>query len=306
MERFAKHLEVERGFSVHTLRAYLGDLDQFCDYLSNGAVAFSREKDDRPLATFDVLQRANKNDVRAFLAHVQTTGSTQRTAARKLAAIRAAFRFFTRIGAISENPTLALRSPRVSKELPEVLSVQEVGALLQAPDRSDPLGKRDSALLEVLYSGGIRAAELAGLSIRDIDLVGGTMRVLGKRRRERIAYLGGFAVDALQSYLGVRVELGQPAHERLFVNAKGGPLTTRSVQRVVERYVREALPMRRNVSPHTLRHSFATHMLDAGADLRVVQELLGHQSLSSTQIYTHVSIDRLKEIYRAAHPHARG
>jgi integrase/recombinase XerC len=304
VDRFKKHLETERGFSGHTLRAYLNDIAQFCDYVENGPAAFEHEKEERPDPAVPALKRASKNDIRAFLAHVQTHGSTARTSARKLAAIRSAYRFYVRTGVLAENPAQSLRSPKLPKALPGVLSIPEVSALLHAPDVSIPIGARDKAILETLYSGGIRAAELAGLVIRDIDLIGGTMRVLGKRRRERIAYLGQFAADAIQLYLAVRGELGRPAHARLFVNAKGGALTTRSIQRVVERYAREALPLRHDVSPHTLRHSFATHMLNAGADLRVVQELLGHQSLSSTQIYTHVSIDRLKAIYRAAHPHA--
>jgi integrase/recombinase XerC len=188
--------------------------------------------------------------------------------------------------------------------LPDALSIPEVTALVEAPDASDPLGVRDRALLETLYSTGIRAAELAGMTLRDIDRVGGTAKVLGKRRKERIVHLGSHALDAIEAYWLQRAELGNPKHDRLFVNARGGPLTTRSVQRIVEKYVRQVLPGKQNVSPHTLRHTFATHMLNAGADLRVVQEMLGHESLSSTQIYTHVGIDRLKEVYRSAHPHA--
>jgi integrase/recombinase XerC len=304
VQRFINYLETERGFSAHTLRAYLLDLAQFCDYVTNGPDAMSRDAEDRPPASVDALRRAGRNDIRAFLAHVQTAGGTPKTSARKLAAIRAAYRFYVRIGELEQNPAQTVKSPKLSRDLPDVLSIPEVTALLEAPDLSEPLGIRDRAILETLYSSGIRAAELAGLALRSVDLVGGTMVVLGKRRKERIAHLGTYAVDALQAYLRVRGALGSPKHERLFVNFRGGPLTTRSVQRVVEQYVRQTLPGRRAISPHTLRHTFATHMLDAGADLRVVQELLGHESLSSTQIYTHVSIDRLKQVYRDAHPHA--
>lgn len=302
---FANHLRVERGFSQHTLRAYLNDLDQFCAYVVLGVRAFDVEtNEERPTATLDILRRASKQEVRAFLAHVQTHGGSPRTSARKLASIRAAYRYFVRTGALAEDPAGAVKSPKLARGLPDVLTIPEVTALLEAPDLADPLGVRDRALMEVLYSSGIRASELAGLKLDDIDAAHGTMRVLGKRQKERIAHLGSHALRALDNYYAVRPQLGPPATSTVFVNARGGPLTTRSIQRVVERYVRLVLPIRREVSPHTLRHTFATHLLNAGADLRVVQELLGHESLSSTQIYTHVSIDRLKQVYREAHPHA--
>lgn len=304
LDSFRNHLETERGYSPHTIRAYLTDLAQFCDFIVSGVAAFQREAGERPQPSLEALKRAERNDIRSFLAHVQTAKSSKRTTARKLAAIRAAYAFYTQIGVIEQSPASTVKAPKLSRDLPEALSIPEVTELLAIPDVSTPLGVRDKALLETLYSTGIRAAELAGMHIRDLDLVGGTVRVLGKRRKERIAYLGSYSVDAINSYLRIRGELGKPTHNRLFVNARGGPLTTRSVQRVVEKHVRIALPTRRSISPHTLRHTFATHLLNAGADLRVVQELLGHESLSSTQIYTHISIDRLKEVYRSAHPHA--
>lgn len=305
-ERFLAHLEYERGVSVHTLRAYTRDIGRFCDYLERGVAAFAAEAESEspPPPRFEPLARATKNDIRAFLAHLQTNGASARTVMRKLASIRAAYRYFVRMGDLETNPAESVRSPKQSADLPDSLSIPEVTALIEAPDTSDALGKRDRAVLETLYSSGVRAAELAGLLISDVDLVGGTMRVLGKRRKERIAYLGRPALAALTEYLRARAELNNPRHERLFVNWRGGPLTTRSIQRIIERYAAAVLPGRRDVSPHTLRHTFATHMLDAGADLRVVQELLGHESLSSTQIYTHVSVERLKEVYRHAHPHA--
>lgn len=306
LRRFVDYLETERGYSAHTVRAYMRDLEQFHDYLVLGPKAFEpREPEEaRPQLSLAAFGRATRNDVRAFLGHVQTRGGTPKTSARKLASLRALYKYYVRQGVLAENPAQTLRSPKLARDLPDVLSIPEVTALLEAPDLSQPLGIRDRALLETLYSSGIRAAELAGLSIPDVDLIGGTMRVLGKRNKQRIAHLGQHAANALRDYLRVRPVLGKPRHERLFVNVKGGPLTTRSVQRVVEKYAREVLPGRRDVSPHTLRHTFATHMLDAGADLRVVQELLGHESLSTTQIYTHVSIDRLKAVYKQAHPHA--
>jgi tyrosine recombinase XerC len=303
--RFVEHLEVERGFSAHTLQAYRIDLEQFCDYITNGMKSFARPEDEpRPPASIEALRKASRNHVRGFLAHVQSSGGCPRTAARKLASLRAAYKYFIRMNQLDENPAKTVKAPRLERDLPEVLSVTEVTALLEAPDVSEPLGARDRALLEVLYSAGIRASEIAGLQLRDVDLISGTVLVLGKRKKERIGHLGQYAVDALHAYLRVRAELGKPTHDKVFVNARGGPLTTRSIQRVVERYARATLPGRRNVTPHTLRHTFATHVLDGGADLRVVQEMLGHASLSTTQIYTHVSIERLKNVYQDTHPHA--
>jgi integrase/recombinase XerC len=305
IQYFKDYLEVERGYSAHTVRAYLNDIEQFCDYVMNGPKAIERDPDElRPPATVETLRKAVRNDIRSFLAHVQTAGGCSRTSARKLAAIRAVYKFYEHVGDLAENPAMSVKSPKLHRDLPDVLSIPEVTALLEAPNTSEPLGIRDRAILEILYSSGMRVSELAGVRIGDLDLTNGVVPVLGKRKKERIAYLGSYAVAAVAGYLEIRPELGKPAHDRLIVNARGGPMTPRSVQRVVERYVREVLPGRREVSPHTLRHTFATHMLNSGADLRVVQELLGHESLSSTQIYTHVSIDRLKQVYHNTHPHA--
>lgn len=302
---FINHLRVERNLSAHTLRAYMGDLDQFCDFVVHGAKAFQRTAGEpRARASLDVMRGADKNTVRAFLAHVQTNHCSARTSARKLAALRTAYGYFVRTGKTEQNPAESVKAPRLEKGLPEALTIPEVTALLETPDTSTPLGARDRALLELLYSSGIRAAELTGLKLSDLDLSNQSMRVFGKRRKERVAYIGAPALQALQVYLPVRSLLARGEHERLFVNARGGPLTERSVQRVVESHARLALPHRNDVSPHTLRHTFATHMLNGGADLRVVQEMMGHESLSSTQVYTHVSIDRLKAVYRDAHPHA--
>lgn len=303
--RYLNDLRVERNFSRHTLRAYANDIGVFCDFMENGVSALNRDPEEiRPPATLDALKRARKKDVRAFLAHLQTSGASARTAARKLAALRSAYKYFLRTGGIEADPTQGLRSPRLPKQLPDVLTIPEVTTLLETPDTSEPLGKRDRAVLEVLYSCGLRAAELAGLRITDVFSDQQTVRVLGKRNKERIVPIGSYALSALCLYLGARSSLGDPGHNFIFVNHRGGPLTTRSVQRIIEKYVLLSLPSRHEVSPHTLRHTFATHMLDAGADLRVVQEILGHESLSSTQIYTHVSIERLKQVYRNAHPHA--
>ena len=303
--QFLQHLKTERGYSRHTLRAYQNDLEHFTDFLLNGPKAFAREPgEDRPRAAFDILEKAGKNEIRSFLAHVRTTGGATRTAARKLASLRAAYKFFVRMEWMEDNPALHVRAPKRSRDLPQVLSIPEAARLVEAPDPSTPLGLRDRALLETLYSTGARASEAVGMRIPDLDFGHGVVRVFGKRKKERLAQLGSYAIRAIQDYLAVRHELNAPAHDLLFVNFRGGPLTTRSLQRIVEKYVRQILPGRHEVSPHTLRHTFATHMLNGGADLRVVQELLGHESLSSTQVYTHVSIDRLKDVYRHAHPHA--
>jgi integrase/recombinase XerC len=305
LDAFAAYLRHERGFSPHTLRAYCADLLQFCGFLTHGPRWFEAEAELAPPQVAPaVLGRASKDDLRRFLAHVQTRGGSARTSARKLAALRTAYKYFMRAGLIENNPAESLRAPRRARNLPEVLSIPEISALLDAPDTATPLGLRDRALLETLYASGMRASEICALRVAGLELNQGTVRVLGKRRKERIAHLGGPARQAIAAYLRVRAALGKPRHDTLFVNARGGPLTTRSLQRIVERYARATLPGRRGVSPHTLRHTFATHLLDAGADLRAVQELLGHDSLASTQVYTHVSIDRLRQVYEQAHPHA--
>ncbi len=304
IQQFVDYLDVERGFSPHTLRSYMNDLAQFCDFVESGVKAFKRDPGDRPEATLGALQKADRNKIRSFLAHVQTSGGTPRTAARKLASLRTAYKYFARIDLLDANPAAQIRSPKLPRDMPDVLSIPEVTALVEAPDASTPLGARDRALLEILYSSGARAAEVAGLRISSIDFDAGAIRVLGKRKKERIAQLGSYAVKAARAYLSLRAELGNPKHDMFLVNARGGPLSTRSIQRIVEKYVRQTIPGRRQISPHTLRHTFATHMLNAGADLRVVQEMLGHESLSSTQIYTHISIDRLKAVYKDSHPHA--
>ena len=302
---FIKHLKSERGYSPHTVRAYKRDLDQFADYVLNGVAAFERgDTIDRPQATLDMLAKADKNTLRGYLAHIQTTGGSARTSARKLASLRAAYSYFVGEGKLTQNPAKLVKTPKLSKELPEVLTITEVTSLLEAPDVDKPLGKRDRALLETLYSSGARASEVATLKLADIDLSKGTIRVMGKRRKERIGHLGKYALAAMEDYLAVRSSLVKGSVEEAFLNFRGGAMTTRSIQRTVDKYVAQVLPGRSEITPHTLRHTFATHMLNSGADLRVVQELLGHESLASTQVYTHVSIDRLKEVYKDAHPHA--
>lgn len=309
LERYVRHLRAERGYSAHTVRAYRRDVELFAAYVAGGVSALTdpeqaRAALERALGDPDLFRRVDRNTIRSYLAHLQTGGDTLRTAARKLASLRSFFGYLQREGLLEQNPAAEVRSPKLARGLPEALSIAEVTALIEAPDLSTPLGLRDRAILETLYSTGMRAAELTGLRLEDVDLVHRAVRVLGKRKKERVIPIGGPAVEALRAYLPARETLGHPEHRIIFVNERGGPLTTRSLQRIVVGYARKALTRRVKVTPHTLRHTFATHLLDAGADLRVVQELLGHESLSSTQIYTHVSIERLQEAYRSSHPHA--
>lgn len=309
VERYVQYLRAERGYSAHTLRAYQRDVEAFLAYLSAGPGVLTDPASIRSVleqapADIERFRDVDRNTIRSFFAHIQTTGDTLRTAARKLASLRSFFGYLCREGLLERNPAAEVRGPRLSKPLPEALTIPEVTALIESPDLSAPLGVRDRAILEMLYSTGMRAAELTGLRIEDVDLIHRSVCVLGKRRKERVIPVGGPAVEALKAYLELRGQLGNPGHRFIFVNERGGPLTPRSLQRIVGHYARQVLTRRVAVTPHTLRHTFATHLLDAGADLRVVQELLGHESLSSTQIYTHVSIERLREAYRAAHPHA--
>jgi integrase/recombinase XerC len=244
--------------------------------------------------------------LRAYLAWLHEQGYARSTIARRLAAVRSWCRFLCRQGLLTTNPAVGLRGPRQDKKLPHFLSQEEIVRLLQGPSTDTPLGKRDRAILETVYSAGLRVSELTGLDIDDLDLEAGIAVVRGKGRRERLALLGPPAAAALAEWLTARAGLcdGKAArHNALFVNKNGTRLSTRSVGRLLEKYLAGAGLDPRS-SPHTLRHSFATHLLDAGADIRSVQELLGHRSLGTTQIYTHVSTQRLRDSYHKAHPRA--
>lgn len=305
---FFHHLIAERGSSSHTVRAYQSDIEHFCDFLLNCEKAFLPESEldrkKRVCVDIPTLAQATKNDIRTFLSLIKANGGSTRTSARKLSALKTLYRYLVRQGLLEYNPFSTIRTPKLTKTLPNVLSVEEVTTLLESVIPDKPLSIRDRAILEVLYSSGIRAQELVSLTIPSIDFSSGLMRVFGKRRKERLVPLGSYAKHYLAQYLSIRQELGNPTHPVVFVNSRGGPLTTRSVQRIVEHRARLALPFRNDVTPHTLRHTFATHMLDGGADLRVVQEILGHENLSTTQIYTHISIEHLREVYYKTHPHA--
>lgn len=245
--------------------------------------------------------------VRSFLAHLQKQGLTKTSIGRHLSALRTFFVFLKREGRVDSNPAKAVASPRTSRSLPRTLSVPEASAVVEAPDRDAPLGTRDAALLELLYATGLRVSELVGLSLADVDLSSRQIRTIGKGRKERVVPFGEKAADALRAYLPVRTDLrarkAAEVKEPLFVNARGDRLTDRSVRRILDRALLLA-EVSRHASPHALRHSFATHLLSAGADLRSIQELLGHASLSTTQKYTHLDAERLIEVYRKSHPKA--
>jgi integrase/recombinase XerC len=293
LQRYAVHLETERRASPHTRRAYLADLVQYAAFLGEQGA---------PLVPSSPAQ------VRAFVARAAATAGPA-SLARKLSTLRSFYRFLVREGLAPGNPARAVSSPRRPKLLPQVLPEEEAAALVEAPAESqEPLALRDRAFLELLYASGLRVSELTGLAVADVDLPARLVRVLGKRRKERIVPFGGAAAEALRRYLeGGRPALASApgaARDALFLNHRGGRLSARSVARRIARWVLAAgLP--RHVHPHVLRHSFATHLLGNGADLRGIQELLGHASLSTTQRYTHVDWKRLAEVYDRAHPKAR-
>ncbi|MBI3818752.1 MAG: tyrosine recombinase XerC [Planctomycetes bacterium] len=286
---FLDHLRHARQCSEHTLRAYSNDLQQWADFAAGRGA--SAPKDVTPL------------HVRGYVATLGNSGKARTSIARKLASVRSLFSFLAMRGELQANPAAVVKTPRVQRRLPKVLSQKEVGGVLDAPVFDDSfLGMRNRAIVEVLYSGGLRASELLGLTGDDVDLRAGVARVVGKGNKERQCALGRPAVRALEEYLEKKRSLGfdDPA---IFVNKFGTPLSDRSLRRLFATWMRSS-GLGGKGTPHTMRHSFATHLLDAGADLRSVQELLGHASLSTTQIYTHVSIERLKDVYKKAHPRA--
>jgi integrase/recombinase XerC len=286
---FLRHLDRERNASPHTVRAYGEDLKQFRSHLR---AALGREA--RPRDVDHLL-------IRSFLAHLHERGVKKATAARKLASLRTFFRFLCREGTVERNPARALLSPRTERRIPTHLEEAEVAAFLDMPGGTDG-ALRNHAILELLYATGIRCAELVGLDLSEVDLDARLVRVLGKGRKERVVPFGTVARGALVAYLPARART-QPRTDALFVNLRGGRLTDRSIRMIFNRRLRETA-ITRKMSPHTLRHSFATHLLERGADLRTIQELLGHSSLSTTQRYTHVDARQILQIYRNYHPRA--
>jgi tyrosine recombinase XerC len=295
LEAFVAHLRDERGLSAHTVAAYRRDMTQFLQFAGRAGVADPAQVE--PLL------------LRRFLALQRTRGLAAASIARKAAALRTGFRFLTRRGLVADDPAAGLGVPRGPKRLPVVLKPRQVDRLLAGPDPVDPIGLRDRAILELLYATGIRVGELCGLRLGDVDLAADTVLVLGKGAKQRVVPFGEPARVALLDYLvkGRAAMLPDPDRgsdrEALFFNRRGRPMTQRDVRGMLERY-RVAAGAPAGTSPHTLRHSYATHLLEGGADLRAVQELLGHVALTTTQTYTHVSNERLRRVYEQAHPRA--
>ena len=294
VELYLGELRDQRHASPETLRAYRSDLEQFVGHL---LVAHDGELPD--------LVAIDKVAVRGFVARLSRDGVERSSIARKLSAVRAFLRHAVRRGVIEHNPAESVRAPKVPKRLPRDLTVDEVFALLEPIRGVDAASIRDRALLELLYATGLRVSELVGLDLGDMDLSTRVVRVLGKGRKERMVPFGKKAETAMRAWLREALRLRERggAPEAVFLNLRGGRLTDRSVRRILSRRLREAAVQAR-VSPHALRHSFATHLLAAGADLRAIQELLGHASLSTTQRYTHVSAEHLMKVYDATHPRA--
>jgi integrase/recombinase XerC len=332
-DAFSSYLIDERHFSPYTARCYGADLRQFVEYLRDEqgvqagpeleAEEFRRRQDGPrqpredvagtigPSTVTNAICGASPDTIRAFLAHLGEQSYSAATMARKIATLRSFYKWAERRGAADSNPMTLIRTPRQSKRLPKAISVDQVERLLSAPDQNDVLGVRDRAMLETLYSTGIRVSELVGLEIDDVDLAGEAVKVRGKGKKERIVPLGSHALGAIGRYVEMLradprfTAAWSEGRERrpLFVNKHGGRLSSRSVRRKLDKYLKQ-VGLDSTISPHTLRHSFATHLLDNGADLRSVQELLGHQSLSTTQVYTHLTTQRMHNAYSQAHPRA--
>ncbi len=286
IDKFIAYLKIEKNASAHTIINYSVDLKDFGKFLG-----------DAPLEDVSYLV------LRRYLAHMRGLNYSKRTVARKLATLRSFFRFLYREGYLKTNPASSIATPKFEKKLPLFLDAGEAVKLVEAPSDKDLSGLRDRAILETLYSTGIRVSELVGLNVNNIDFIGGVVKVSGKGKKERLAPIGDKALRAIRNYLTKRGLRKLADKKAVFLNKNGARLTDRSVRRVVGKYIK-MVSLKEGISPHTLRHSFATHLLNRGADLRSVQELLGHMNLSTTQIYTHVTTKRLKEVYEKAHPRA--
>jgi integrase/recombinase XerC len=299
LTEFLQHLKYERNMSAHTLRNYESDLDQFAQFL------FSIEKrDDFPIEQIDRLT------IREWMASLHTAGRKKSSIARKLASLRTLFLFRIREGKLESNPAKMVATPKIERKLPTHLSMEDAVRFIETPDLSTDLGRRDRAILEFLYATGIRVGELVNINLSDIDVRERTARVFGKRRKERIVPFHDTALQALMLYINETRQIflaNAPLAERddkaCFLNYQGTRITTRSVGRMIDKYIKQCADVHK-ISPHSLRHTFATHMLDSGADLRDIQELLGHARLSTTQIYTQVSMEKMIDVYSKAHPKA--
>ncbi|MHB1418360.1 MAG: tyrosine recombinase XerC [Bacillota bacterium] len=295
LDSFLVYLKVEKNVAENTLKAYLGDLSGFCEYAARflGINLMQLE----PVMLDYVL-------IRRYLAHIQAKGAGRTTVARKMAALRSFFKYLCRENILEKNPVGGVNTPKLTKRLPSFLYYPDMEALLDMPDARTPLGLRDRAILETLYAGGLRVSELVNMDTGHLDVDLRCVRVTGKGNKQRIVPLGTKALQAIKVYQEKgRPELAQEALPAVFLNKFGRRLSVRGVHDLVNKHV-ETLGLHYKVSPHTFRHSYATHLLEGGADLRSVQELLGHSSMSTTQIYTHVTKARLKEVYQKAHPRA--
>ncbi|MCM8763010.1 MAG: tyrosine recombinase XerC [Candidatus Omnitrophica bacterium] len=282
IDKFLRYLEIEKNASLHTLLNYGLDLKDF--------QAFVGEID---------IEKIDYLLLRKYLAHLKERNMRSKTVSRKLSCLRSFFRFLCREGYLKNNPVLTLMSPKKEKTLPVFLTEEEVIQLIESPPQDTEQGLRDRAILETLYSTGMRVSELINLNASDIDFIGGVVKVMGKGKKERLLPIGDKATEAIRKYLDKRKK---PA-EALFLNKNYRRITDRGIRDILSRYIRN-LSLKKGISPHKIRHSFATHLLNRGADLRSVQELLGHANISTTQIYTHLTTDRLKKIYDRAHPRA--
>lgn len=319
IDNYLTYLRIEKNASPKTIESYQKDFFKGLDFFA----AFL-QKEDYNILPFEIDHRL----FRHYLAFLKKQGLTRTTAARHLAAWRSLYRYLQREEIMEDNPLTRVASPKQAKKLPQFLFEDEAAALMESPDPGQPLGMRDRALLETLYAGGLRVNELVSLDLGNLDLTAGYVRISGKRSKERMVPLGSKAVEALEKYLrvarpgllanqSVRKGCQEPKNagpptiplpgkisNAVFLNRWGNRLSSRGVRKIINKYV-EKTALKRKISPHTLRHSFATHLLNAGADLRLVQELLGHTRLTSTQLYTHVTSERLKQVYRDSHPRAR-
>lgn len=320
VQEFLDYLKFERHFSAQTAKCYGADLEQFGDFLKIRNSSDSGEGDSEQwgdgqeqvaVATqtqVDLKQQLLNTDtdtIRSYLASLSEQDYSKSTTARKLATLRSFYKFLVKRNYVQSNPVMSIKTPKQDKKLPKFLEYEDIQRLLNSPPRDHWLGVRDRAILETLYSTGIRVSELVGLNMDDVDFLGEVVHVRGKGKKERIAPIGSSALQAIQHYIELRNKRAANNDNFdsrvLFVNKHGKRLSTRSVRRKMDKYLKTA-GLDPAISPHTLRHSFATHMLNNGADLRSVQELLGHQSLSTTQVYTHLTTGKLKDVYDHAHP----
>jgi integrase/recombinase XerC len=322
VQEFLNYLKFEKRFSEHTAKCYGADLFQFSEFvvgasdsgtLTDEPISMSQSHGSTATAVAtetavqidQLLLSVQTGDVRSYLAFLNEKQYSKATIARKLATLRSFYKFLVKINRLNSSPVTAVRTPKQEKKLPKFLEYEEVKKLLETPPIDSWLGARDRAILETLYSTGMRVSELVALNMDDIDFLGEVVHIRGKGKKERIAPISSSALQVIQCYMEFRNKRAQNNSnfdtKVLFVNKHGRRLSTRSVRRKMDKYLKMS-GLDSSISPHTLRHSFATHMLNNGADLRSVQELLGHQSLSTTQVYTHLTTRRLKEVYENAHP----